>query len=121
MEIDYRKLSEIVPYPDNPRINDAAVDAVAQSIEQFGFRGPILVDQHGVVIAGHTRLLAALKLGMTEVPVIVVTDTTPRPNTCVNTFSNYYRSKNDKVSKHCPSYREQRLVAVSSNLLAFRG
>src|ERR1700726_3533378 len=60
-----------------PRINDAAIDAVAASIKEFGFRQPIVVDEQGVIIVGHTRYFAALKLGMTEVPVHVAVGLTP--------------------------------------------
>jgi ParB-like chromosome segregation protein Spo0J len=60
------------PWEDNPRINDEAVDAVAQSIEYFGFNVPILCDQQFTIIAGHTRWKAAKKIGMKSVPVIVV-------------------------------------------------
>jgi DNA modification methylase len=77
MKIEFRKPSEIKPYPTNPRINDAAVDAVAKSIREFGFRQPIVVDVDGVVICGHTRWKAALKLGLDKVPVHVAKDLTP--------------------------------------------
>lgn len=59
----------IVPYARNPRKNTAAVDKVAASLREFGFRQPIVVDSDMTVIAGHTRLLAAKKLGLIEVPV----------------------------------------------------
>lgn len=68
------KINEIIPYDNNPRLNDEAVDAVANSIKTFGFRNPIIVDKNNVIIAGHTRLLASKKLGLECVPVIVVTD-----------------------------------------------
>ena len=77
MKIEQWKLSDIKPYPGNPRQNDAAVDAVVESIREFGFRQPIVVDTEGVIIVGHTRYKAALKLGLTEVPVHVATDLTP--------------------------------------------
>jgi hypothetical protein len=77
MKIELRKLSEIKPYPGNPRNNEDAVDAVAQSIRQFGFRQPIVVDAQGVIICGHTRYNAALKLGLEKVPVHVAADLTP--------------------------------------------
>src|ERR1700752_792927 len=73
MLVELRSLSEINPYPGNPRINDQAVDAVAASIREFGFRQPIVVDEAGVIIAGHTRYKAALKLGLEKVPVHVAT------------------------------------------------
>jgi DNA modification methylase len=77
MKIELRKLSEIKPYPGNPRHNDDAVEAVAASIREFGFRQPIVVDVDGVIICGHTRYKAALKLGLDKVPVHVAKDLTP--------------------------------------------
>src|SRR5262249_45607386 len=67
----------IRPYDNNPRINDAAVDAVAASIKEFGFQQPIVVDVEGVIIVGHTRYEAALKLGLETVPVHVARGLTP--------------------------------------------
>ncbi len=66
----------IIPYEANPRINDEAVEVVAASLAEFGFRQAIVVDPDGVIIAGHTRLLAAVKLGMEQVPVHVAKDMT---------------------------------------------
>jgi DNA modification methylase len=77
MKIEPRKLSDIHPYANNPRLNDAAVDAVAASIREFGFRQPLVVDTDGVIICGHTRYKAALKLGLEKVPVHVAKDLTP--------------------------------------------
>ena len=65
------------PYANNPRLNDNAVDAVAASIKEFGFKVPIVVDGENVIINGHTRLKAAHKLGLKQVPVIVADDLTP--------------------------------------------
>ena len=76
MKIDLRPISDIKPYPNNPRINDDAVGAVASSIKEFGFRQPIVVDTQGVIICGHTRFKAAQKLGLEKVPVHVATDLT---------------------------------------------
>ena len=68
-------LADIKPYDRNPRIiPQAAVDAVARSIQAFGFRQPIVVDGNGVILAGHTRYKAAQQLGMAEVPVVWQTD-----------------------------------------------
>jgi site-specific DNA-methyltransferase (adenine-specific) len=78
MEIKIKKINEIIPYEGNPRLNDAAIDAVARSIKEFGWRNPIIVDKDNVIIAGHTRLKAAQKLGWGEVPVHVADDLTPR-------------------------------------------
>lgn len=75
--IVYRTLDSIEPYYGNPRQNDAAVEAVANSIREFGFRSPIVVDADGTIIAGHTRYKAAKALGMDEVPVLVAADLTP--------------------------------------------
>lgn len=69
MKIEMVGIDRIVPYARNPRKNTAAVDKVAASLREFGFRQPIVVDREMTVIAGHTRLLAAKKLGLTEVPV----------------------------------------------------
>jgi ParB-like chromosome segregation protein Spo0J len=77
MEVKIVAIDEIKPYEANPRINDAAVDAVAASLRQFGFRQPIVVDSGGVIICGHTRYKAAQKLGLAKVPVHVATDLTP--------------------------------------------
>ena len=77
MQIEIHLIGQIRPYPGNPRQNDAAVDAVAASLKEFGFRQPIVVDADGVIIVGHTRYKAALKLGLKQVPVHVATDLTP--------------------------------------------
>lgn len=76
MEIQERKLSEIIPYENNPRHNAEAVDKVAASLQEFGWQQPIVVDTEGIVIAGHTRLKAAQKLGLETAPVIVAEDLT---------------------------------------------
>jgi len=77
MKIELRRLADIRPYPNNPRINDDAVDAVAASLREFGFRQPIVVDVDGVIICGHTRFKAAQKLGLDKVPVHVAKDLSP--------------------------------------------
>lgn len=71
MKIEYRNIETIIPYEKNPRKNEAAVAVVAKSIEEFGWRQPIVVDEHGVIIAGHTRWKAARSLQQTTVPVHV--------------------------------------------------
>ena len=77
MNIVYKRVDEIIPYEKNPRINDAAVDAVAQSIKEFGFRVPIVLDKNNVIITGHTRLRSAKSIGLTEVPCIIADNLTP--------------------------------------------
>lgn len=74
MNIEYWKTEDVNPYENNPRINDGAVEATANSIKEFGWKQPIVVDKEGVIIAGHTRLKAAKKLGMEEIPVLVAKD-----------------------------------------------
>ena len=75
--VELCKIDDIRPYERNPRINDQAVDAVAASLQEFGFRQPIVVDTDGVIICGHTRWKAATKLGLAKVPVHVARDLTP--------------------------------------------
>lgn len=76
MDIVLKQITDITPYEKNPRKNDEAVKYVAESIKQFGFKVPIVIDKHGVIVAGHTRYKAAKKLCMTEVPCIVADDLT---------------------------------------------
>ncbi len=77
MKIELRPLSSITPSDKNPRLNDDAVDAVAASLREFGFRQPIVVDADSVIICGHTRWKAAQKLGLEKVPVHVAKDLSP--------------------------------------------
>ena len=77
MNVVKKPLSEIKPYEQNPRVNDDGVDAVAKSLQEFGWRAPIVVDAEGVIVCGHTRYKAAKKLGLAEVPVHVALDLTP--------------------------------------------
>ncbi len=77
MEIKLTPIDQIRPYENNPRINDGTVDAVAKSIQEWGFRQPIVVDADGVIIVGHTRWKAAKKLGQSVVPVHVARDLKP--------------------------------------------
>ena len=70
-KITLMALSDITPYENNPRNNEEAVEKVANSIKEFGFNQPIVVDRDNVIIVGHTRYLAAQELGLTEAPVIV--------------------------------------------------
>ena len=76
MNIVYKKVKDLIPYENNPRNNDEAVDYVAKSIEEFGFKVPCVVSGDGVLITGHTRLKACKKLGIDEVPCIVADDLT---------------------------------------------
>ena len=67
-------IDKIIPYINNPRNNEEAIDKVASSIQEFGFKVPIVIDKDNVVITGHTRLLASKKLGLKEVPCVVAND-----------------------------------------------
>lgn len=75
-QIIYKKVVELVPYENNPRNNDEVVDYVANSIKQFHFQVPIIIDKDNVVVAGHARLKACKKLGIEEVPCVVADDLT---------------------------------------------
>lgn len=77
MQIHEILLADLREYENNPRNNDGAVEAVAESIKQFGFKVPIVIDSENVIIAGHTRLKAARLLGLDRVPCIVADDLTP--------------------------------------------
>ena len=77
MEIITKSVDDLIQYENNPRLNDKAVTPVANSIKEFGFKVPILIDKDDVIIAGHTRLKAAIQLGMREVPCILCDDLTP--------------------------------------------
>ena len=76
MNIVYKQLAELRPYENNPRDNEAAIPYVKNSIKEFGFKVPIVIDSDDVIIAGHTRYAAATELGMSEVPCIVADDLT---------------------------------------------
>ena len=76
MEIIEKQLTEIRPYQNNPRINDGAVDFVANSIREFGWKQPIVIDRNGVIVACHTRYKAALQLGLKTAPCVLADDLT---------------------------------------------
>lgn len=77
MQIVEKRLNEIKPYENNPRKNDNAVPYVAESIKRYGFKVPIVIDKNGVIVAGHTRYLASLELGLKNVPCIIADDLSP--------------------------------------------
>jgi len=76
MKIVLKSVYDLIEYDNNPRHNDEAVEAVANSIREFGFKVPIIITSEDVIVAGHTRLKASKKLGLTEVPCIVADDLT---------------------------------------------
>ena len=77
MDIKQINVDKLIPYINNPRKNNDAVDQVASSIKNFGFKVPIVIDKDNEIITGHTRLKAAKKLGIEEVPCIIADDLTP--------------------------------------------
>lgn len=92
MKVETVSIDEIKPYENNPRNNDDAVEAVANSIKEFGWQQPIVVDNGGVIIAGHTRYKAAKKLGHKEVPIVVAANLTKEQ-------VNAYRLADNKVGE----------------------
>ena len=76
MEIIEKFTKELIPYANNPRENDGAVDAVAKSIKEFGFKVPVIIDKDNTIICGHTRIKAAKQLKMEKVPCILADDLT---------------------------------------------
>ena len=74
MEIKLIKVEDLKPYVNNPRFNDEAVEYVANSIKEFGFKVPIIIDKNNEIVAGHTRYKASLELGLKEVPCIIADD-----------------------------------------------
>lgn len=76
MEIVNKRIEDLRAYTNNPRINDEAVKYVANSIKEFGFKVPVIIDKNNVIVAGHTRILACKELGIKEVPCIIADDLT---------------------------------------------
>jgi site-specific DNA-methyltransferase (adenine-specific) len=76
MKIEYIEINKVIPYENNPRINNNAIDKVAESIKRFGFKQPIVIDKNNIVVAGHTRLEASKKLGLDKVPCLYADDLT---------------------------------------------
>ena len=76
LEIKMVPIDDIKPYAKNPRKNETAIEPVMASIKQFGFRIPMVLDKNNVVVCGHTRLMAARRLEMTELPCVYVDDLT---------------------------------------------
>jgi ParB-like chromosome segregation protein Spo0J len=77
LEVVYKNIDEVIPYINNPRHNEAAIDKVAASIKEFGFKVPIVIDRENVIVTGHTRREAAKRLKMENIPCIYADDLTP--------------------------------------------
>lgn len=78
MKIISKKIEELKPYENNPRNNENAIDYVANSIKEFGFKVPLVIDKDGVIVTGHTRYEACKRLGITDIPCIVADDLTDK-------------------------------------------
>lgn len=74
MKIIEFSINELIPYENNPRINDNAIEPVMNSIKEFGFKIPLVISKDNVIITGHTRLIAAKRLGFEKVPCIIADD-----------------------------------------------
>lgn len=92
IKVQWLNLDQVRPYVKNPRRNDAAVDGVAASIDEFGWKQPLVIDSEGIIIAGHTRYKAAKKLGLKTVPCIIADDLTEEQ-------AKAYRLADNKVSE----------------------
>ncbi len=111
MQIIEKLVSDVRPYGKNPRNNDDAVQAVANSIQEFGFKVPIVIGRNGVIVTGHTRLKAAKLLGLEKVPCIVADDLSAQQ---IKAF----RLADNKVSEKA-EWNESLLSAELSDLLGF--
>lgn len=76
MQIIEKNIEELIPYEKNPRVNENAVDYVAKSIREFGWKVPIVIDENNVIVTGHTRYKAAKKLGIKNIPCVIANDLT---------------------------------------------
>lgn len=115
MNVVEMKIEDLKPYENNPRDNENAVEPVAASIREFGFKIPIVIDSDGVIIAGHTRMKAAQMLGLDKVPCIVADDLTPEQ---IKAF----RLADNKVSEFAEwdfSKLEKELSEIEMDMLQF--
>lgn len=113
MEVKMIDIDKVIPYENNPRKNDEAVDEVVASIKTFGFKNPIIVDKNLVIIAGHTRLKAAIKLGLAQVPVIIASDLTEDQANALRLADN----KTGEIAKWDKKLLEEELKNINWELL----
>ena len=102
MQVVEKKISELVEYENNPRVNDNAVEPVAESIKSFGFKQPLVIDRNNVIVCGHTRYQAAIKLGLEKVPCVIADDLTDdevRAYRIIDNKSGEYALWNDDLLK----------------------
>jgi ParB/RepB/Spo0J family partition protein len=113
MNIQQVDIKTILPYQNNPRKNDKAVETVANSIEQYGFQQPIVVDKNMVIIVGHTRYRAAKKLGLTTIPVSIADQLTEEQAKAYRIMDN--RSNENSVWDEDMLYKElEEMIKVST-------
>jgi len=115
MKIKLQEIHSVQPYDRNPRINDSAVDTVAASLREFGFRQPIVVDAENVIIVGHARYKAAVKMGLPKIPVHVATDLTPEQVVAYRLADN----KTGELSEWDFSLLEQELENIDLDMSVF--
>ncbi|MBR0289672.1 MAG: ParB N-terminal domain-containing protein, partial [Selenomonadaceae bacterium] len=104
------------PYENNPRQNDGAVDAIAKSIAEFGFKVPIVIDSGNVIVAGHTRLKAAQKLNMEKVPCLIADDLTPEE---IQQFRLIENKSNELASWNTETLNEELSELTDFNMKEF--
>lgn len=115
INVTYFNIEDLKPYKNNPRNNENAVDAVAESIKEFGFKVPIVIDSDNVIIAGHTRLLASKKLGIDKVPCVVADDLTPEQVKAFRLADN----KTAELAEWDVDLLEQELNSIEMNMMLF--
>ena len=109
-------VNELQEYENNPRNNDVAVDAVAASIQEFGFKVPVIIDSKMVIVAGHTRVKAAKNIGMETVPCIIADDLTPEQIKAFRLADN----KVSALSNWDFTKLEEKLAGLDIDMTAFR-
>lgn len=115
MKIIERDIHDLIEYENNPRINDGAIEAVANSIKEFGFKVPIIIDKNDVIVAGHTRREAALRLGLKKVPCIVADDLSEEQIKAFRLVDN----KTNELSKWDNELLEKELEKLDADMRLF--
>ena len=118
MKVVEKQLKELRMYENNPRNNDQAVDEVAKSIQEFGFKVPMVIDADNVIVCGHTRYKACVKLGIETVPCIIADDLTPEQ---VNAFRLAENKTNELATWDLGKLKEEldKLVATNYDIENF--
>lgn len=115
MNVQIKRIEELIEYENNPRMNDEAVEYVASSINEFGFKVPIIIDKFNVIVAGHTRVKACKKLGITEVPCVIADDLTDEQIKAFRLADN----KTAEYSKWNFEKLEEELMGLSIDMIQF--